>query len=65
MTSATTSQRLIIVAESKGQVVREAHEDQHTDAMKRPNAPPRAKPIVPDKTVFAGQDSITICIYPG
>jgi hypothetical protein len=36
---------------------------ERTDAMNRPNAPPRAKPMVPDKTVFAGQDSIIICIY--
>jgi hypothetical protein len=36
---------------------------QHTDAMKRPNAPPKANPIVPDKTVFAGHDSMIICIY--
>jgi hypothetical protein len=32
------------------------------EAMKRPNAPPRAKPITPDITVFPGQDSITVDI---
>lgn len=28
-------------------------------AMKSPKAPPRAKPITPETTVFPGQDSIT------
>jgi hypothetical protein len=34
-----------------------------TEAMKSPKAPPRAKPMVPDMTVFPGQDSIIFCIY--
>lgn len=34
-----------------------------TDAMKRPNAPPRKNPITPDTAVFPGQDSMSICIY--
>lgn len=34
-----------------------------TEAMKRPNAPPRANPITPDMTVLPGQDSINFCIY--
>ena len=33
-----------------------------TDAMKSPNAPPSAKPITPETTVFPGQDSMSICI---
>ena len=34
-----------------------------TDAMNNPKAPPSAKPITPDTTVFPGQDSMSICIY--
>ena len=34
----------------------------HTDAMKRPNAPPRAKPITPETAVLPGHDSIRACI---
>lgn len=33
-----------------------------TEAMKRPKAPPRAKPITPETAVFPGQDSISACI---
>jgi hypothetical protein len=33
-----------------------------TEAIKRPNAPPRAKPITPETAVFPGQDSMSICI---
>lgn len=35
----------------------------HTDAMKRPKAPPRANPMTPETTVLPGHDSIIICIY--
>jgi hypothetical protein len=34
-----------------------------TDAMKRPKAPPRAKPITPETAVLPGQDSIRACIW--
>ena len=34
----------------------------HTDAMKRPKAPPRAKPMTPETAVLPGQDSMSICI---
>jgi len=34
-----------------------------TEDMNRPNAPPSAKPITPDITVFPAHDSIVACIY--
>ena len=37
--------------------------ERRTDAMKRPKAPPSAKPITPETAVFPGQDSMSICIY--
>ena len=40
-----------------------AHEDGRTLDMNNPNRPPRANPIPPEITVFAGQLSIAICIY--
>jgi hypothetical protein len=41
-------------------------EQRRTDAMKRPNAPPNAKPMTPETAVLPGQDSISsfICIEP-
>jgi hypothetical protein len=36
---------------------------QLTLAIKRPKAPPRPKPMVPEMTVLIGQDSIPRCIY--
>ena len=32
------------------------------EAIKRPKAPPRAKPMTPETAVFPGQDSIRVCI---
>lgn len=40
----------------------EEGEGRRTEAMKRPNAPPRAKPITPETAVLPGQDSIIACI---